>query len=147
MSRTNLNPQFWGPSTWKVIHAFAVGFPENPTIEEVNAMSNFLDGLKHLLPCAKCRHHYNDNLKEIGPPPLYSKKDLIRWTFDLHNMVNQMLDKKPYSFEQFEIDFALKNENSTKNSKQNKLFVKVGIIILSLIVVAILYKCFKQKSS
>ena len=38
--------------------------------------------------------HYSDNLKDIGPPPVYSKKDLIKWTFDLHNMVNKMLNKK-----------------------------------------------------
>ena len=144
MSRTNLNPHFWGPSTWKVIHAFAIGFPENPTIEEVNAMGNFLDGLKHLIPCAKCRRHYSDNMKEIGPPPVYSKKDLVKWTFDLHNMVNKMLNKKQYPFEKFEIDFGLKNDNSQKKSERNKLF-KVGIILFSLIVIIVLYKCFKQR--
>ena len=58
--RVNLSPDFWGPSMWKSIHSIVAGYPEKPTIEEVNALTNFFNSLKYLIPCAKCRVHYEE---------------------------------------------------------------------------------------
>ena len=152
MGRTNLNPRFWGPHVWKTIHAFAVGFPDEPTKEEVNALVNFFDGLRYLIPCKSCRDHYTQNYQNLPPMPVYSKKDLIRWTYDLHTSVNNMLNKQTYSYEKFIKEYELEKKdisgeydievektlpkNKNEKMKKNKKGVKVFIIVLTSVLLA-----------
>lgn len=61
-------------------------------------MKEFLESLQTLVPCPICREHYKSHLVKmpIGPS-LDNRKDLFRWTIDLHNEVNKMLGKREYS--------------------------------------------------
>ena len=37
----------------------------------------------------------------MPPLPVYSKPDLMRWSYDLHNEVDKMLGKKEYPYNKF----------------------------------------------
>lgn len=83
--------EFFGPCTWKTMHAVAFNYgvdPTRPSPEEENAARHFFDALKHLLPCEACGKHYQAYL-EKHPPDVTSREALSRWVYDLHSNVNE----------------------------------------------------------
>jgi hypothetical protein len=87
-------PNVWGPFFWHTIHIVALGYPKNPTYTDKKCAKEFYESLAHLIPCSICRQHYKENLdKNPLTPYLDSRKDLLKWTIDIHNTVNKMLGK------------------------------------------------------
>lgn len=92
--RQNLAPSAWGRTVWNALYVFAVGFPENPTIEEQEAAMNMVLSLQHLLPCESCRNNFLGELREL-PVEQYvgSRKDFIKFVNGLHQSVSTRLGK------------------------------------------------------
>jgi hypothetical protein len=94
-------PSVWGPFFWHTIHIVALGYPKNPTYTDKKCAKEFYESLTYLLPCAICRQHYKDHLiKNPLTPFLDSRTDLIKWTVDIHNNVNKMLEKPEWTLEE-----------------------------------------------
>lgn len=121
-----MNPDFWGPSTWKTMHSFAAnialcdGMPNNN--QRINEFVRFVGGLKVLLPCEECRLNYIQNLK-ILQINSYTKSGytLFLWTVHLHNMVNREKGKKAFpvkkAFENYGLNYV--GDNPKPKSKNN----------------------------
>jgi hypothetical protein len=91
-------PTTWGPFFWHTMHLVALGYPNEPNYAEKRAAKEFYESLTHLIPCPTCRIHYADHLKELPiTPSLDSRKDLFKWTVDMHNLVNKDLGKPLYT--------------------------------------------------
>ena len=61
-------------------------------------MKEFFESLQIIIPCPICRTHYTSHMAKLPiGPSLDSRKDLFRWTVDLHNDVNTMLGKRSYT--------------------------------------------------
>jgi hypothetical protein len=96
-----LPPTTWGPFFWHTMHLVALGYPVEPTYAEKQAAKQFYESFTQLIPCPICKVHYTDNLKEMPiTPSLDSRKDLFRWTVDMHNKVNKQLNKPEYTEQQ-----------------------------------------------
>jgi hypothetical protein len=94
-------PSVWGPFFWHTIHIVALGYPKNPTYTDKKCAKEFYESLTYLLPCAICRQHYKEHLiKNPLTPFLDSRTDLIKWTVDIHNNVNKMLEKPEWTLEE-----------------------------------------------
>ena len=91
----HIPPEVWGPFFWHTIHIVALGYPEKPNYSQKKAAKEFFESLVFLIPCEVCRKHYSQNLA-ITPITQYldRRQDLLKWTIDLHNKVNESL-KKP----------------------------------------------------
>ena len=98
IDRMHIPPEVWGPFFWHTIHIAALGYSQEPNYSEKKAMKEFLESFQTVIPCPICRTHYASHLVKtpIGPS-LDSRKDLFRWTIDLHNDVNTMLGKRSYT--------------------------------------------------
>lgn len=98
LDRMHIPPEVWGPFFWHTIHITVLGYPQDPNYSDKKAMKEFLESLQILIPCPICRDHYKSHMSKmpIGPS-LDSRKDLFRWTIDLHNEVNKMLGKREYT--------------------------------------------------
>jgi len=97
----SIKPEIWGPHGWKFIHYISLGYPEEPTEEQKNLYKNFYYSLQDVLPCDKCAKNYNQNL--INNPidnHLNSRDSLIKWVIDIHNKVNQDLNKPQLDYEE-----------------------------------------------
>jgi hypothetical protein len=94
--QVTLNPEFWGPRFWEVLHLAAVGYSMDPTPSEKLGFRMFFDSLRYVLPCPKCRVSYESYLdtRRLRDEDLASRDSLFLWVFDLHNNVNMNL-KKP----------------------------------------------------
>lgn len=91
-------PSTWGPFFWHTMHLVALGYPVEPTYAEKRAAKEFFESFTHLIPCPTCKLHYADHLKEMPlTPSLDTRKDLFKWTVDMHNRVNKDLGKEQYT--------------------------------------------------
>ena len=92
--KLKMPPEVWGPFFWHTIHITALGYPEKPTYAHKKAAKEFFESLQYLIPCEVCRKHYVQNLTVMPiTPHLDRRQDLFKWTIELHNRVNQQLQK------------------------------------------------------
>lgn len=90
----DIEPKLWGPCLWKSIHLIALGYPKEPTIDNVQAYKQFYQDFYKVIPCDKCSVNYRKHLEELPiDRRLTSRDDLFRWTVELHNIVNKSLGK------------------------------------------------------
>ena len=97
-----LTSNIWGVHAWKFFHQVAWGYPHYPSEIDKNNYKNFFNTIGHILPCKGCGVHYNEILSNhpLTDEILLNREDLMKWTIDIHNHVNQMLNKKIYTHEE-----------------------------------------------
>jgi hypothetical protein len=94
----HIPPDAWGPFFWHTMHITALGYPMEPSHAHKKAAKEFYESLKILIPCPICKEHYNAHLEKYPlTPHLDRRSDLFRWTILLHNEVNKILNKPPYT--------------------------------------------------
>ena len=93
----------WGTHGWKFIHAITFAYDTAPTREERRQMFTFLVSVGSVLPCKRCRRHYNayihSHLPSPDAPALRGRHELSSFVVDLHNDVNIRLGRPvvPYA--------------------------------------------------
>ena len=91
----NYRTKAFGPPAWLTFHLFAMGYPtSNPSNTEKREYKKFFISFGHTLPCILCRQSYKKFIKEkpITNKVLSTRKNLVYWTFDIHNLVNKKLE-------------------------------------------------------
>ena len=58
------NNNIWGPPAWTFLHTVTYNYPENPTDNDKRNFYNFFMSLQHVLPCNKCKAHYQQNIQK-----------------------------------------------------------------------------------
>jgi hypothetical protein len=128
-----MDQDIWGRCTWVLIHSIAVNYPTHPSPLEKENTKNFFLSLGDVLPCRYCRIHYKNNLKVL-PIQLDSKMDLVNWTIDLHNMVNELLGKRVLS-RQEALKRIISMYKKNPDNPEAYLFIYIGILILFIFVI------------
>lgn len=127
-----MDQDIWGKCTWVLIHSIAVNYPNTPSPIEKETTKRFFMSLGDVLPCFYCRQHYKNNVKML-PINVESKMDLIDWTINLHNIVNESLGKRVLSR-----DEALKRIISMykkyPDNPEAYLFMYLGFLIIFLVI-------------
>jgi hypothetical protein len=76
------------------MHIIALSYPANPSYAHKRAAKEFFESLSHLIPCPKCREHYQTHLQKYPiSPHLDRRDDIFRWTVNVHNEVNKSLGR------------------------------------------------------
>ena len=104
--------KFWGKHLWFSIHFIALRYPSEPTEEHIQNYRDFFESLKMVIPCAMCRESYTEHLeiKPLTKDVLSSQLNLFFWTVDMHNLVNEYLEKETWSYDEA-LDFYSKRKN------------------------------------
>lgn len=94
-----MNPEVWGPPLWKEMHLKTFQYPNFPTLEEKSRAIAYFNHITHILPCEKCKIHYETELY-INPVEFNvgSRDEISRWLVNLHNNVNARLGKPYFSY-------------------------------------------------
>ena len=88
----------WGPAGWVFLHSCVMGYPVK--IDKSNKEHRlrkkqtklFFNNVGHILPCRYCRDSYNVFIKKLPITKfLNSRRNLAKWLYDIHNMVNNKL--------------------------------------------------------
>lgn len=86
----------WGPSMWHYLHTMSFNYPVEPTCEDKLRYMDFILNLQYVLPCGKCRKNLTKNFKKlpIKEEHMISRDTFSKYIYDLHELINTMLDKK-----------------------------------------------------
>jgi len=86
----------WGPSQWHFLHTMSFNYPVEPTKEDKKNYLNYIYSLRYVLPCGKCRANLHKNLKKLPlrMSDMKSRETFSRYVYNLHELINKMLDKK-----------------------------------------------------
>ena len=89
-----MNPDIWGRCLWESMHYIAAGYPMKPTLKDKKVYCAFFQNISNVLPCKSCGVSLKKFNKQI-PIKRYlkSRKDLLKWTYLIHNKVNKKLKK------------------------------------------------------
>tara|TARA_B100000131_G_C18099049_1_gene605211 strand:- start:451 stop:1158 length:708 start_codon:yes stop_codon:yes gene_type:complete len=91
--------KIWGPPGWLFLHCITMGYPikindknKDHTIRKTQTKL-FFEALGDVMPCGSCRQSYKEYIKD-NPinNHLSSRKDLAKWFYDIHNLVNDKLN-------------------------------------------------------
>lgn len=92
----------WGKPGWQLVHSIALCCDEMDD-EDYEAskkdIKRFYTSMQHLLPCIYCRRSYASYIKEIPIDSFIETKQVFKWTYLIHNKVNQKLRSQGYSIE------------------------------------------------
>ena len=133
-----MNPKIWGPHAWIFLHSIAYGYPENPTKnEQVNA-KKFFESLGYMLPCKTCSTLYIKDIKKIDSidNAVKNKNNLIKWVNQMHNKVNENLNKKQYSDAEYDNYYQNMYENKTTNFNYILLLLIIFILTISYLILS-----------
>ncbi len=103
----------WGPKAWHLLHIFSIN--NNLKIAESKKHNYYIfyTSFSYLIPCLVCSEHYSNIVNNLYP--LYEKKInrkyLIKWVFNVHNIVNEIIHKPKYDYNKF-----LKNSIEIKHN-------------------------------
>ena len=158
-----IGPDIWGPHGWKFIHMIALAYPDSPSDEKKKHYKDFFTAIQHILPCSICANNYTKNITTelpITDEVLKNKENFLKWSIDLHNLVNKETGKQPLSYDDAldliynnyetksklimmpnkNITQTMKNTNEPENSNGFFSFSLLLIIFVILIIIAIVYK-------
>ena len=95
-----MNQNIWGPHLWFSLHTISFNYPLKPTDKDKTEYYNFFVNLQEVIPCSVCKKNYKRHLTEHPIKDyLNSRKLLVYWVIDMHNMVNAEIGKKILSYE------------------------------------------------
>jgi len=132
-----MEPNVWGPHGWYFLHSITLAYPDNPTDDDKTIHKNFFESLKDILPCDKCKVHFNQTLTTYPiENHLENKESLFKWLVDVHNRVNIDNDKREYTYDEvtklYENMYS-KNENGYFISNINLIIIFVILIVCLMI--------------
>jgi len=84
-----MDPNQWGPDTWRFLHILT--FQSHASLQELKM---FFHNIKYLLPCPNCRKNYDLHVTQVPFPE--SKKQIPKWLIQIHNRVNNSVQKPIY---------------------------------------------------
>lgn len=131
--RQNLEPTVWGPHAWFFLESIALGYPQNPTYEEIQSAKNFLTSLKDLIPCERCRHNFKKHLKKtpLTHSTLSDNEKLFKWIVDIHNSANTKNHKSYHdTFAYYMGKYSGKKNKKKSTTSKTILIIVVAIIII-----------------
>ena len=129
-----MKPEIWGPHSWKFLHYMTISYPECPSDEDKQNMSEFINAFQKIIPCYKCRTNFKKHIQEqpLNDSVLKSKKDFVYWMIDVHNSVNKLNNKPIMSYGD-----ALSNLLYT-NKKTDYANLIIFVIIMFMLVIALI---------
>lgn len=147
-----MNQNIWGSSLWFSLHTISMNYPNYPSNEDKMNYKDFFISLKNVIPCTVCKKNYIRHLKENPiDSKLNTRKDLVYWLIDMHNMVNAEIGKKQMSYnaviQKYESIYNKKifspntienfESNLKKNNNINYLYVL--LIVFTLLIIYYFY--------
>tara|TARA_B000000475_G_C15902815_1_gene409306 strand:- start:298 stop:807 length:510 start_codon:yes stop_codon:yes gene_type:complete len=151
-----MDPNIWGPHAWIFLHTITLTYPHKPTTQDKINYKNFFINLGKVLPCPHCNNNYNIHLNQLPIDEfLTSKKSLVYWLIQIHNLTNNVLNKKNnISFDEFTDIYKNLYQKKTNISQSqqsiqspqsysNIFFIIFIIFIILLIIFFIFQKSIK----
>jgi hypothetical protein len=128
----------WGKYGWSFIHLITMSYPEIPTEEDKMYYYEYFHALKHVLPCKKCRYNMNKHLNKypLDDQSLASRKNLVKWGIDLHNIVNYYTGSPMLTYTE-----AMNELNKLVNPPNTNYTLYIILFVIIIALLYIIYRC------
>jgi hypothetical protein len=93
--------EMYGPKLWYLIHYFSLH--HTPIY-----FCQFIEGLRYLIPCLKCRKHFNNHLHTLDYRTV-SDSTMFLWSYKIHNIVNEVLGKQSPLYKEAKLLYQQEN--------------------------------------
>lgn len=129
------------PNTLLAIKYFALGYSDNPTLEQKEKYKSFFGLIKEILPCSLCKNTYVEkiNKKPLNDRVFINRQTLNDWLNDLEENKNTQKDSNEILIEKFDSLEKPKNNSIIEKSYPNTIFYLIGILA-ALIIIALIYR-------
>ena len=132
----------WGPVTRNFLHLLTISYPDHPSKDDIENNKLFLNTLGKILPCLKCRNHYENNISKFDlDRELKSKNSYMKLTWKMHNIVNSLnkdTQRFQYVLEEYKNIIDNGYFNPIKIYKENRLLRRILMLISSILLCTIL---------
>jgi len=92
---TDYVTRIWGQFSWQFLHVIALGYPNEPTNEDIENYRIFIEKLQFILPCKECRNNFAFHLKKFPVLKYLENSDkLFEWIVTIQNNITTMNNKK-----------------------------------------------------
>jgi len=131
-----MDPNIWGPGAWQFLHSITLSYPDQPTEQDKQNHIDFFNSLKNVLPCEKCKNHFQENLQTHPlENSLEDKESLFKWLVDVHNKVNVDNGKKELSYDEVtELYEKMYTKDKDVFIKNKWLIIIMILLLFSLII-------------
>jgi len=118
---TYLDANVWGPRYWFLLHTISMTYPDNPNAVTKRKYYDFIQNMPLFIPVEKMSSDFS-KLIDLYPvtPYLDNRESFIRWTWFIHNKINQKLEKPSVTLSEFYIKYY--DEYKPKNIKMAEYY-------------------------
>ena len=85
-----------GRASWHLLHTMSVKYPLNPTRKDQQDYLSLIKLIAQFYPCGDCAAHFQRLLVKL-PPRVGNREEVIQWTCEIHNLVNERLEKPVFN--------------------------------------------------
>jgi len=117
-----IGPDVWGPHGWKFLHFLALAYPAEPSEDDKKHYKQFFELLQFMLPCSVCANNFKRHIETdlpISDEVLKNKDNFVKWSIDLHNIVNNETGKREIPLEEA-LNLIYNNFEDNKINKINE---------------------------
>jgi hypothetical protein len=143
---TSLDPKVWGPHYWFFLHTIAITFPHHPNAITKKKYYDLIQNLPLFIPQEEVSSYFSKLLDAYPVTPyLDNRESIVRWTWFIHNKINEKLEKPKISLEEFYVKYY---ENyKTKDAsylEYYKLRSKIIYFIILILLIFLIYYLFNK---
>ena len=102
----NLNPEIWGPHYWFFLHTITMSYPKYPNTVTKKKYYEFIQNIPLFIPIESISSEFSKLIDQYPVSPyLDSRESFIRWMHFIHNKINEKLEKKTISLNDFYVQY------------------------------------------
>lgn len=117
------------------MHTVARWYPDYPDASDMRSAREFYTSLRSLLPCPQCAEHYATLLEQYPiSAALHNRAELMRWTWTIHDAVNQRLGKQSPPLAVFLSSMGHEDDGETVHGLIVAMVVGVLIAVTAVVV-------------
>ena len=141
-----LDPKIWGPHYWFFLHTIAFTYPHNPNSVTKKKYYDLIQNLHIFLPIETIATDFSKLLEQYPITPyLDNRESLSRWSWFIHNKINEKLEKPKITIEEFYNQYY---DNYKPKDIINRDFYKcrskIIYLIIILLILGLIYYLFNK---
>lgn len=114
----------WGPQAWGLLHTICFNYPKKPSNIEKKNLKNYIKYFNENIPCPNCKSSFKEIYSRLPVNKfLNNNYGTFLWSYLVHDLVNQKLNKKSEDFEKI-VEYYISLQKNDKNIDKNKFINK-----------------------
>jgi hypothetical protein len=99
---TVLDPKIWGSHYWFFLHTIALSYPNHPNAVTKKKYYDLIQNFSLFMPVEAISSDFSKMLDEYPITPyLDNRESFARWTWFIHNKINEKLEKPKITLDEF----------------------------------------------